>query len=162
MPTPKLLARRAAPLVAILLVVAVAACARELPGVEPSAIPGPLVTVETRGGECPAGACGSTIAVEWDGRVHSLAPAAAEMGHLPENVRAALDRAVRVADFRRIASRPFTGECPTAFDGQETIYTFTTPTGPVRLASCEVEIDPSDPLFVAVQAAIDQFPQRGG
>jgi hypothetical protein len=40
------------------------------------------------------------------------------------------------------------------FDGQEQIYTFATAGGPVRLASCEVEIDPSDPLFAAVESAL--------
>jgi hypothetical protein len=41
-----------------------------------------------------------------------------------------------------------------AFDGQETIYTFATASGVERIASCEVEVDPSDPLFVAVSAAL--------
>ena len=40
------------------------------------------------------------------------------------------------------------------FDGQETVYTFTTPSGTERIASCEVDIDPAHPLFVAVSAAL--------
>jgi hypothetical protein len=55
-----------------------------------------------------------------------------------------------------IESRPFTDLCPTAYDGQETIYIFTVGLGTAleRIASCEVEVDLSDPLFVAVSAAL--------
>ena len=43
-----------------------------------------------------------------------------------------------------------------AYDGQETIYIFTAALGTrfERIASCEVEVDPSHPLFVAVSAAL--------
>ncbi len=132
-----------------------------LPGLDPPSS-GPLVTVETRGGHCRVGPCGGTVAIDRDGRVHATAPDDAELGRLPEELRRGLEQAVRVADFERIGSRPFTGECPVNFDGQEQVYTFTTPSGPVRLASCEVEIDPSDPLFAAVQAALDAVPPPGG
>ncbi len=130
-----------------------------LPALDP--VPaGPLVTVETRGGECFDGPCGGTVAIERNGRMHSTSPRPAELGLVPEAARAALEQAVRVADFERLASRPFAGECPVHVDGQEVIYTFGTSSGPVRLASCEVEIDPNDPLFVAVAAALGSVPSR--
>jgi hypothetical protein len=130
-----------------------------LPALDP--VPaGPLVTVETRGGECFDGPCGGTVAVERNGRIHATAPRPAELGTVPEAARAALEEAVRVADFERFASRPFAGECPVHVDGQEIIYTFGSSSGPVRLASCEVEIDPGDPLFVAVAAALGGVPSR--
>ena len=116
---------------------------------------GPLVTVQTRGGECPEGACGGTIAVERDGRIHMVAPTAEELGRAPADALTALDAAIRGADFAAITSKPFTGECPVNFDGQELIYEFTTASGVQRIASCEVEVDPAHPLFVAVHAAID-------
>jgi hypothetical protein len=121
----------------------------------PAVVPvGPLVTIESRGGLCVNGPCGGTIAIERDGRVHALAPKPMEMRRLPEAFRLRLEQAIRAADFGRLQSRPFTGECPVNFDGEELIYTFGTVVGPVRLASCEVDIDPSDPLFAAVQAAL--------
>lgn len=122
--------------------------------VEPPAT-GPLVTVETRGGECPQGACGGTTAVERDGRVHVVAPVPQELGRAPNEAVAALDAAIRNADFASIRAKPFTGECPVNFDGQELIYEFSTPSGIQRIASCEVEVDPAHPLFAAVQAAVD-------
>jgi hypothetical protein len=114
----------------------------------------PLVIVETRGGECPRGPCGSTIAIDPDGRVHATAPTRADLGMLSEANLDALQVEVARADFAVLESRPFTDTCPTAFDGQETIYTFATASGAVRIASCEVVVDPAAPLYVAVAAAL--------
>ena len=119
---------------------------------------GPLVTIETRGGECPQGACGARVAIERDGRLHRLEPDPGQMASLPADVVAAIDGAIRATDFAAIRSRTFTGECPVNFDGQETIYEFSTPGGVERIASCEVEIDPEHPLFVAVDAALGASP----
>lgn len=116
--------------------------------------PGPLVTVTTRGGECMDGPCGSTIVIERDGRIHQTAPAVAVIGLLPSDVLSALDASVRAADFGVIRSRPFTGECPVAFDGQEIVYEFGAPRGVERIASCETEIDPDNPVFAATTAAL--------
>jgi hypothetical protein len=135
----------------VLLAAWVVAGCQLFPGVTST---GPLVTVETRGGRCVQGPCGATVAIERDGRVHATAPQPAELSRLPDTVRIGLEQAIRAADFNRLKSRPFTGECPVNFDGQEQIYTFSTPNGPVRLASCEVEIDPKDPLFAAVETAL--------
>jgi hypothetical protein len=149
MPSP---ARFTALLAVAFCVLAIAACG-VLPGLEPLP-PGPLVTIETRGGECVQGACGRTIAIEPNGRVHASAPAAAELGTVPAPALLALQQAVSSANYARLAGRPFVGQCPVAFDGQETIYTFRGQSGLIRLASCEVAIDPADPLFVAIDAAL--------
>jgi hypothetical protein len=137
-------------MVVMLAAVLIAAC-NAFPGVVPA---GPLVTVETRGGRCVDGPCRATVAIERDGRVHATAPQPVELSRLPDGVRLGLEQAIRTADFARLKSRPFTGECPVNYDGLEQIYTFATAGGPVRLASCEVEIDPSDPLFAAVEVAL--------
>jgi hypothetical protein len=112
------------------------------------------VIVETRGGECPQGACGSTIAIEPDGRVHATAPERTDLGTLPRATLEALVTEIEKADFAELKSHPFTGTCPVAFDGQETVYTFTTGFGPERIASCEFVVEPTSPLFVAVSAAV--------
>jgi hypothetical protein len=125
--------------------------------VEPAAT-GPLVTIETRGGECPQGACGARVAIERDGRLHRLEPDPGEMASLPADIIASIDGAIRATDFADLRSRPFTGECPVNVDGQETIYEFSTPSGVERIASCEVEIDPAHPLFLAVEAALGATP----
>ncbi len=136
------------------LVLAACSSVPALPGSSAATGTGALVTVETRGGECIDGPCGSKTAIERDGRVHSLAPAEAALGQVPPEVLTALDAAIKTTDFAILKSHPFTGECPVNFDGQEVIYEFGAPSGTERIASCEVEVDPNLPLFVAVQAAL--------
>jgi len=129
---------------------------------EPSATPGrPLVTVETRGGMCAQGACDSTIAIEVDGRIHAIAPAPAELGTVPGRALEALTTEIAQADFPALKSHPFTDTCPIAYDGQETIYTFTTTSAAQRIASCEVVVDPAAPLFLAVDAAMRTITSGG-
>ena len=132
-----------------------------IPSADPPATPSPepvsaLVTIETRGGECPDGACGSVVAIEGDGRVHQLEPAEFVIGQVPPELVEALRIEIEQANFPLILSRPFTDTCPTAYDGQETIYVFTAALGTrfERIASCEVVVDPSHPLYVAVSAAL--------
>jgi hypothetical protein len=114
----------------------------------------PLLSVETRGGECPQDACGRLINFEADGRIHEVIPQDRVVGTVPPDVIESLRIEIEQADYVAIRGRPFTGECPTAVDGQETVYTFHVTTGDREIASCEVEIDPADPLFVAVEAAM--------
>ena len=116
---------------------------------------GPLATVTVRGGECPQGACGGTTAIERDGRVHQTVPVAKELGQLPDELLTALSAAVNTADFDVIRAKRFTGECPVAFDGQETIFEFEAPGRTQRIATCETEIDPTHPLFLAVAKALE-------
>ena len=127
-----------------------------------SAVPlepeGPLVVVSTRGGDCPEGMCTSTTVIERDGRVHRTEPEAAEIGRISGDEVGLLSAAVRSTDFVLLRSKPFTGECPVNFDGQELIYEFSAPSGVERIASCEVEIDPAHPLFAAVDAALASGP----
>jgi hypothetical protein len=114
----------------------------------------PLVSVEYRGGECPSGACDRLLNIEADGRIHEVIPKDRVLGTAPPEVIDALRTEVEQADYAAIKSRPFTGTCPTAVDGQETTYTFHVTTGDREIASCTVAIDPADPLFVAVEAAL--------
>ena len=78
----------------------------------------------------------------------------AELGRLTGEVVTAIDAAVKTTDFDALRARKFTGECPMAYDGQEWIYEFGAPGGTERIATCETEVDPNDPLFVAVTAAL--------
>ncbi len=73
---------------------------------------------------------------------------------MPPAQLAEIDTAIKLTDFAVLRAHPFTGECPTAFDGQEIVYTFAAPSGTERIASCEVDIDEGLPLFVAVATAL--------
>lgn len=118
---------------------------------------GPLVTVSTRGGECPAGPCGQSVILERDGRVHSAAKPPNELGKVAAEAMAALTAAVQQTDYAAIKSHPFTGECPVNFDGQELIFEFSVGATTQRIASCEVDIDWGHPLFVAVGIALGEW-----
>jgi hypothetical protein len=140
------------PVVLATLALVVAACG--FGGADPST---PLVTVELRGGECVAGPCGQTVTLDRAGHVHAATKPPNDLGIVPPGQVAAIDAAIRSTDFAALRGRPFTGECPTAYDGQEVVFQFSTPAGPERLASCEVEIDFGLPLFVAVSTALGPF-----
>ncbi len=152
---PHLPRRPRVAVVSVVLALVVAACGF---GGGVSTADDPLVTVETRGGECVAGAVRARrSSSSRDGRVHSAAKPPNDLGTVPPEQVAAIDAAIRLTDFEALKSHPFTGECPIAFDGQEIVFEFSTPTGPERLASCEVEIDYGLPLFVAVANALGPF-----
>jgi len=112
------------------------------------------MTIETRGGECATGPCSRVIDIEADGRIHEVISEDRVLGTIPPALLEALRIEMDQANFALIQSRPFRGDCPTAFDGQETIYTFHLPTGDERIASCTVAIDENHSLFRAVAAAL--------
>lgn len=118
---------------------------------------GPLVTVTMRGGDCPAGTCEQSVILERDGRVHAAAKPPNDLGQVPADAMAALTAAVNQTDYAALKSHPFTGQCPTTFDGQELVFEFNAGTTTQRVASCEVDIDWGSPLFVAVGAALGEW-----
>jgi hypothetical protein len=113
-----------------------------------------VVSIEPRGGECPAGMCNRLVNIEGDGRLHEVIPKDRVLGRVPPEILEALRIEMEQANFPLLQSKPFTGECPTAVDGQETIYTFHVSTGDEQLASCKVAIDPNHSLFQALAAAL--------
>jgi hypothetical protein len=140
--------------VALLLAVSVSACSSTtvLPGT------GPLVTATMHGGECVGGVtCDTTIYLDRDGRAHSAAKPPNDLGHVPADAMATLTAAIAQTDFATIRSHKFTGQCPTAVDGQELIFEFAAGTGTERISSCEVAIDWHSPLFLALRAALGQW-----
>jgi hypothetical protein len=135
----------------LVLALAVGACSAlpEIGGVHP------LVTITFHGGLCADGAeCASSTDLNSDGTVTGDAKPPNVMGRMTPGVLAQLQAAIAAADFDAIRSKPFTGTCPTAFDGQEAVFTFHLASGDVRLAECEFELDQTSPLFDAVGAAL--------
>ena len=119
---------------------------------------GPLLTVEMRGGLCAdGGACDNSVILDRDGRVHAAAKPPNDLGHVDTQKMAVLTAAMQATDWAALESHPFTGQCPIAFDGQELIFEFSVGTGTQRIASCEVDIDWGNPLFVAVGVALGQW-----
>ena len=139
--------------VAFVLAGLVAACG----GVtEPSAAEA-LVTVELRGGNCVGGPCDTMVTLDGDGRVHSAAKPPNDLGVVPAAQLRTLQTLIAASDFSAIKGQPFTGQCPTAFDGQEVVMEFATGSGIQHIATCQVDVDWGHPLFVALSAALGPF-----
>ena len=98
------------------------------------------MSYETSGGECPQGPCGFKAQILRDGRVVRSDGMAQTVDVRP---LARLAGRWHAADWEAILARPFEGECPKNFDGQEETYTFNVAPEPVVVASCTTPIDPS-------------------
>lgn len=123
---------------------------------QPSLEQRPMVHIEASGGHCLEGACKTDTTIARDGTLRiEAAGIEPVVSHIDAALLLGLAAAVDATDFATIMSVPFTGECPTAFDGQELTYTFQ-PNGreAVTFSSCEVEIPPNHPLFQALDAII--------
>ena len=109
---------------------------------------GQLVSIDAHGGHCLEGACGAVTTILRNGQLTVEGSDEPVTDAVDPSLLTQLAAAVDSADYARIMAVPFTGECPTAFDGQELTYTFH-PAGraPITIASCEVAIDPANPLF---------------
>jgi hypothetical protein len=122
-----------------------------------STAPGALLTVELRGGMCVNGPCDTTVILDHDGRVHGATKPPNDLGVVPAAQLTTLETLVAATDFSAITSRPFTGQCPTAFDGQEVVLEFDTAAGIQHIATCQVDVDWGHPLFRAVSTALGPF-----
>ena len=98
-----------------------------------------------------------TVFLERDDTVHAAAKPPNTLGTVPADQLQTLSTLIATTDFAAIRARPFTGVCPTAFDGQEIVFTFAAPSGPQRIATCEVDVDFGSPLFTAVSTALGPF-----
>ncbi len=121
----------------------------------------PILTIRTSGGHCRYGLCWSEKQIRADGAYHTADGTGAEKnGTFEEAQIAELTQLIAATDFEELASRPFTGTCPTAYDGQEFIYTFHTMSGENMIASCKVAIDESSPLFKHITTLVDVMGQQ--
>jgi hypothetical protein len=139
-------------LAAAVLSVGVAACGGSAAPRIPDAA-GVLVTVETTGGECPDGPCGARYVIHRDGRVARSGTSGEASRQLPPDVIARIASLAAVADWDEVRSKPFTGQCPTAYDGQELSYTFETSVGPVAVRSCGSDLSGLE-LFTSIDEAL--------
>jgi hypothetical protein len=55
---------------------------------------------------------------------------------------------IEKTDFEEMRKAPFAGTCPTAFDGQQIVYTFFTSHGIEKIDSCKTQINENSPLFM--------------
>jgi hypothetical protein len=130
------------------------------PATAQSAQPAPddptLVRVVDHGGLCTGGQeCSTeTVVLTSDTAIRQSAGAVAVSYPISAEQIEQLASLIDNADFTALAASPFTGVCPTAYDGVERIYVFASVDGPVTLASCQVEIDHAAPLIALVDTIV--------
>ena len=120
-----------------------------------------LLTVKLSGGMCRTGQCWAVREIAEDGSyVTADGTGAQTSGTLDAALLAELKAQIAQADFAQIKAQPFTGTCPIAYDGQEATYTFHTAAGEETFSNCEVGIDATSPLFLAVEATVASMFQQ--
>ncbi|MNS29677.1 hypothetical protein D3C72_616850 [compost metagenome] len=122
----------------------------------PAASDATVLRIRASGGMCPDGACATETVLRLDGRfTRTVGKASPTQGRIDAALAAAVAQETASANFTQLKAKPFTGLCPTAYDGSEFFYTFSTPRGDDEIGSCKVDIDWQHPLFVAVKRVED-------
>lgn len=118
----------------------------------PAAADATVLRIRASGGMCPDGICGTETTLRADGRfTRTVGKHAPTQGRVDAALTAAVAREAARANFTQLKAKPFTGLCPTAYDGSEFFYTFSTAQGDHEIGSCKVDIDWQHPLFAAVK-----------
>jgi len=110
-----------------------------------------LLEIYSSGGLCPDGICNSKQVIYRGGEVRVNGKAVQVGYKFTSEMINNLSTVIESTDFNALRSIPFRGTCPTAYDGQEVIYTFYTFHGPEKVSSCTTEIDYNSELFKAVE-----------
>jgi hypothetical protein len=110
-----------------------------------------ILRITAIGGLCPYGACRSELSLYDDGTVSFVeGPKKKSFAIGSEELNTVL-MLIKKTDFEDLRKKKFTGLCPTAYDGQECTYSFSTSHGEEILDSCKHAIDEQSPLFKAIQ-----------
>jgi hypothetical protein len=116
----------------------------------------PIGTLRRRGGLCQYGTCGTTYEFYADGTWRLTQPGSETTGVYDP---APLLDAIRAVPWGSGSLGRFSGQCPTAYDGSETFYRaldLESLDVKIDLASCTDEIDPTNPVVIALDdASID-------
>jgi hypothetical protein len=110
-----------------------------------------VLRVAATGGLCPYGACRNEIMLYEDGSGFFTEGPKKKTFTVGSEEVSALVALIGDTDFEAMRKKKFTGLCPTAYDGQEFIYSFPTARGEEILDSCKTAIDEQSPLFKAIQ-----------
>lgn len=114
----------------------------------------PIVEVRFEGGLCPESVCSTTYTFHENGEVMMNGEVRLTLN---ENRVNNLKELISEANFEDIRSNPFSGTCPSAYDGREATYTFYPEDKQEIIPSCTYNIDDTMPLFAEVGRIIDQI-----
>jgi hypothetical protein len=122
--------------------------------VAPTLVPTPilkhtlLLKITRTGGLCPYGGCHQELILDTEG-AYTLTDGdtLTQQGIIDKSKISQLAEVINHANFNQIKAQPYTGICPTAYDGSEVTYTFCTSKGIESISSCKIAIDEHQPLF---------------
>ena len=114
-----------------------------------------VMSVFIHGGLCSYEACLTTAVLSSDGTFIIVGgEGTVSSGTISPELVSGLTDSIKKADFIEIRSNPFVDDCPTAYDGQENIYTFYINDREERVAACETAIDSEVEPFLSVDRAL--------
>jgi hypothetical protein len=116
-----------------------------------------VVSVRREGGHCRVGGCFSEVAIFADGTYRYSDPNQQKTGKINRFEIRRFQQRIATADFEKIKSQPFTGTCPLAYDGPETVYTFRKGDRAEVIRSCQTQIDSKNPLFQQAERVYEQI-----
>jgi hypothetical protein len=111
-----------------------------------------MLTVTSSGGLCPQGACGSELTIRSDGRWTLREGAHANSGRIDQAQTVKLARQIAHARRDELVSGPFTGTCPTVYDGEQTVWKLYRTDRMIVLDSCADEFRTDARLFMVVES----------
>ena len=115
-----------------------------------------LAEVKYTGGLCQSGLCESLYVIKNNGQLFYQGKLTGYTINQSDITR--LTTEIQSTDFNEIKNHKSTGTCPSAYDGQEVIYTFYTSARIQVVSSCEYQIDAQIGVFKAVEDIIKGIP----
>ncbi len=112
-----------------------------------------MLTVETSGGLCVTGACSSTLKLKQGGSWTLRVGNQTSYGDLPAGPEGLVVATILHSQRSDLVSGPFTGTCPTAYDGQQTVWTLRRSDKDIMVDSCKDQIRPHAAFFKALATA---------
>ncbi len=116
-----------------------------------------IVSIRREGGFCRPGGCFSEVAIFADGTYRYSDRTQQKTGRINRLEIRRFQKRIAAANFEKIKSQPFTGTCPLAYDGPETVYTFRKGSQTEVIRSCQTQIDGKNPLFQQAERVYQQI-----
>jgi hypothetical protein len=125
----------------------------------PTLPPGaPYLQITFSGGRCTYGLCSRTASFAQDGALTITDGAGTTKdAHLAPAELTELVTQIDRADLAAVTSRPFTGTCPSAYDGQEITFTFSTAATSEVIPGCTYAIDAAAAPFSTALALLAKY-----
>lgn len=116
-----------------------------------------LITIIVSGGRCVYGLCRSELNINSDGSYTTVENKKKNSGQITKDDLMELQQLIQSTNFNEIKSKPFTGTCPTAYDGSEITYIVKVDNANESISTCKYAVDPNLPLFTKLNKLRDEI-----